>query len=175
MSRARVAVLKVISKQLSVTTAAAKYGYSRQHLHRLVARYRAGGLEAVEARSRRPRSNPRATEDKVRDFIIKTRLELTAAAGTPTLSALPGTRNRPGCTSRRPRPSAGSCTPPAWYRASRSAAGCRPMSWPDIARPPDSKDSAIARLPARTLSGKYGPCLHGQKCSQNRTGTSSIS
>src|SRR6516164_6602251 len=119
MSRARVAVLKVISKQLSVTTAAAKYGYFRQHLHRLVARYRAGGLEAVEARSRRPRSNPRATEDKVRDFIIKTRLELTAAAGTPTLSALPGTRNRPGCTSRRPRPSAGSCTPPAWYRASR--------------------------------------------------------
>ena len=89
MSRARVAVLKVISKQLSVTTAAAEYGYSRQHLHRLVARYRAGGLEAVEARSRRPRSNPRATEDKVRDFIIKTRLELTAAgwdAGPVTIA-----------------------------------------------------------------------------------------
>ena len=89
MSRARVAVLKVISKQLSVTTAAAKYGYSRQHLHRLVARYKAGGLEAVEARSRRPRSNPRATEDKVRDFIIKTRLELTAAgwdAGPVTIA-----------------------------------------------------------------------------------------
>ena len=50
MSRARVAVLKVISKQLSVTAAAAKYGYSGQHLHRLVARYKAGGLDAVEAR-----------------------------------------------------------------------------------------------------------------------------
>jgi len=44
MSRARVAVLKVISKQLSVTAAAAEYGYSRQHLHGLVARYRVGGL-----------------------------------------------------------------------------------------------------------------------------------
>ena len=89
MSRARVAVLKVISKELSVTAAAAQYGYSRQHLHRLVARYQAGGLDAVEPRSRRPRSNPHATEDKVRDFIIKTRLELTAAgwnAGPVTIA-----------------------------------------------------------------------------------------
>ena len=89
MSRARVAVLKVISKQLSITAAAAEYGYSRQHLHRLVARYKAGGLDAVEARSRGPRSNPRATEDKVRDFIIKTRPELTAAgwdAGPVTIA-----------------------------------------------------------------------------------------
>src|SRR5690625_4398330 len=37
MSRARVAVLKVISTELSVTAAAAEYGYSRQHLHRLLA------------------------------------------------------------------------------------------------------------------------------------------
>src|SRR5215470_13951499 len=89
MSRARVAVLKVIGKQLSVTDAAAQYGYSRQHLHRLVARYKAGGLDAVEPRSRRPKSNPQATEDKVRDFIIRTRLELTAAgwdAGPVTIA-----------------------------------------------------------------------------------------
>jgi transposase len=79
MSRARVAVLKVISREMSVTAAAAEYGYSRQHLHRLVARYKVGGLEAVEPRSRRPLSSPRATEDKVRDFIVRTRLELTAA------------------------------------------------------------------------------------------------
>ena len=78
MSRARVAVLKVISKELSVTDSAAQYGYSRQHLHRLVARYREGGLDAVEPRSRKPLSNPQATEGKVCDFIVKTRLELTA-------------------------------------------------------------------------------------------------
>src|SRR5215472_5315097 len=89
MSRARVAVLKVISRQLSVTAAAPEYGYSRRHLHRLVARYQAGGLEAAGARSRRPRSNPRATGDKVRDLVIKTRLELTAAgwdAGPVTIA-----------------------------------------------------------------------------------------
>ena len=89
MSRARVAVLKVISREMSVTAAAAEYGYSRQHLHRLVARYKAGGLEAVEPRSRRPLSSPRATEDKVRDFIVRTRLELTAAgwdAGPVTIA-----------------------------------------------------------------------------------------
>jgi hypothetical protein len=78
MSKARVAVLKVISKELSVTDAAAQYGYSRQHLHRLIARYRAGGLDAVEPQSRRPLSCPQATEDKVREFIVRTRLELTA-------------------------------------------------------------------------------------------------
>ena len=36
MSKARVAVLKVVTKELTVT-AAAQYGYSRQHLHRLLA------------------------------------------------------------------------------------------------------------------------------------------
>jgi transposase InsO family protein len=89
MSKARVAVLKVISKQLSVTAAAAEDGYSRQHLHRLVARYEAGGLDAVEPRSRRPLSSPQATGDKVREFIVRTRLELTAAgwdAGPVTIA-----------------------------------------------------------------------------------------
>ena len=48
MSRTRVAVLQVVSKQLSVTEAAAEYGLSRRHLHRLLARYREGGLDALE-------------------------------------------------------------------------------------------------------------------------------
>jgi transposase InsO family protein len=71
------AVLKVVAKELSVTAAAAQYGFSRQHLHRLLARYRADGLDAVEPRSRRPRSNPAATSDAVRARIIELRLELT--------------------------------------------------------------------------------------------------
>jgi transposase InsO family protein len=77
MSQARVAVLKVITKELTVTAAAAKYGYSRQHLHRLLARYREGGLDAVDPRSRRPRSNPAATSPQVRDRIIELRLQLS--------------------------------------------------------------------------------------------------
>ena len=76
MSRARVAVLQVITQQKSVTAAAAEHGYSRQHLHRLLARYRDGGLDAVEPRSRRPRSNARATPQQARDRIIELRLQL---------------------------------------------------------------------------------------------------
>jgi transposase InsO family protein len=77
MSKARVAVLKVVTKELSVTAAAAQYGYSRQHLHRLLARYKAGGLEAVDPRSRRPRSNSAATPQALRERIVDLRLQLT--------------------------------------------------------------------------------------------------
>ena len=49
MSKHRVAVLKVVSKQLSITAAAAEYGMSRQHLHRLLRRYRDGGLGRTRA------------------------------------------------------------------------------------------------------------------------------
>src|SRR6478609_6734740 len=60
MSKARVVVLEVISGHLSVTGAARVYGLSRQHIYRLLKRYREGGLEAVDPRSRRPASNPHA-------------------------------------------------------------------------------------------------------------------
>ena len=78
MSKARVAVLKVVTKELTVTAAAAKYGYSRRHLHRLLARYHQGGLEALEPCTRRPRTNPAATPEPVRDRTIALRLQLTA-------------------------------------------------------------------------------------------------
>jgi transposase InsO family protein len=77
MSRARVAVLSVITKQMSVTAAAAEYGYSRRQLHRLLARYRDEGLDAVEPRSRRPQSNSAATPAEVCDRIVELRLQLT--------------------------------------------------------------------------------------------------
>ena len=76
MSKARVAVMKIVSKQLTVTAAAAEYGFSRRHLHRLLARYRDGGLDAVEPRSRAPHSSPQATTDQVRDRILQLRREL---------------------------------------------------------------------------------------------------
>jgi transposase InsO family protein len=78
MSQARVAVLQIVSKQLSVTEAAASYGFSRRHLHRLLARYRDGGLDALEPRSRRPRSNPAATPERVRARVVELRGELAA-------------------------------------------------------------------------------------------------
>jgi predicted RNase H-like HicB family nuclease len=66
MSRARVAALKVDSGQLSVTAAAAECGFSCRHLHRLLVRYREGGLEALEPRSRAPRTNPAQTSAEIR-------------------------------------------------------------------------------------------------------------
>jgi transposase InsO family protein len=78
MSKHRVAVLKVVSKQLSVTAAAAEYGISRQHLQRLLRRCRDGGLEAVEPRSRRPWTSPGRTPDVVSARIVALRTELTA-------------------------------------------------------------------------------------------------
>ena len=78
MSRARVAVLHIVSKQLTVTAAAAEYGISRRHLHRLLARYQEGGLDALEPRSRRPKTTPIATPETVRQRVIELRGQLTA-------------------------------------------------------------------------------------------------
>ncbi|MBV8786251.1 MAG: IS481 family transposase [Mycobacterium sp.] len=78
MSKARAVVLEVVSGELSVTAAARAYGLSRQHVHRLLKRYRDGGLEAVEPRSRRPASNPRAVADEVITAIVRLREQLTA-------------------------------------------------------------------------------------------------
>src|SRR5438067_5136480 len=78
MSRARVAVLQIVSKQLSVTAAAAEYPISRRHLHRLLGRYREGGLDALQPRSRRPLSNSAATPPAIRERVLELRSRLTA-------------------------------------------------------------------------------------------------
>ena len=89
MSKHRVAVLKVVSSQSSVTAAAAEYRISRGHLHRLLRRYREGGLDDLEPRSRRPRTSPHRTTDAARDRIVALRTELTAGgldAGPATIA-----------------------------------------------------------------------------------------
>jgi transposase InsO family protein len=78
MSKARVVVLEVVSGHLSVSAAARAYGMSRQHIYRLLSRYRQGGLEAVDPRSRRPASNPRAVSDEVIAAIVVLREHLVA-------------------------------------------------------------------------------------------------
>jgi len=78
MSKARVVVLEVISNRLSVTEAARVYGLSRQHIYRLLSRYHQGGLDAVDPRSRRPASNPRAVSDDVIAAVVLTRKQLVA-------------------------------------------------------------------------------------------------
>jgi len=78
MSKARVVVLEVVSGHLTVSAAARAYGLSRQHVHRLLRRYREGGLQAVDPRSRRPASNPRAVADEVIVAIVTLREQLIA-------------------------------------------------------------------------------------------------
>ena len=117
MSKHRVVVLKVVAKQLTVAEAAAEYGISRRQLHRLLARYRQDGLEAVEPRSRRPHSNPAATADTVRDRIIELRQGLTGNgldAGPVTIAWHLEQENLPApstSTIRRILHSAGLVTP----------------------------------------------------------------
>ena len=76
MSKHRVVVLKIVAKQLTVTEAAEQYGISRRHLHRLLARFHADGIDAVDPRTRRPKTNPRATGTDVVDRIRQLRGEL---------------------------------------------------------------------------------------------------
>jgi transposase InsO family protein len=78
MSRARVAVLRVVSKELTVGQSAAEYGFSRRQLFRLLAAYREGGLPALEPRSRAPKTNPVQTPPEVRLRVIELRVRLVA-------------------------------------------------------------------------------------------------
>ena len=65
-------VLHVISGQLMRHRCSQDLRVSRaSYLHRLLKRYREGGLEAVDARSRRPASNPRAVSDEVIIAIVR--------------------------------------------------------------------------------------------------------
>jgi transposase InsO family protein len=117
MSRARVAVLQIVSKQLPVTAAAAESGISRRHLQRLLARYREGGLDALEPRSRRPKTTPIATPVEVRGRVVELRAQLSADgldAGPETIRwhlGREGLRAPSTSTIRRILPAAGLITP----------------------------------------------------------------
>ena len=117
MSKHQVAVSKVVSGKLSVTAAAASCGISRGYLHRLLARYREGGLDAVEPRSRRPRASPQRTSDAVRSRIVALRRELVAGgldAGPATIAwhlEQEGLGSRSTSTIRRILHTAGLVTP----------------------------------------------------------------
>ena len=127
MSKHRVAVLKVVSGQLSVTAAAAECRISRRHLHRLLRRYREDGLDGLEPRSRRPRTSPHG--DARRGARADRRppdRSSPPGASTPGPPPSPGTSGARACRSRRPRPSGGSSTPRASSCPSRTSARAAP-------------------------------------------------
>jgi transposase InsO family protein len=88
-SKSQVIVLTLIHERLTPTQAAQRFGVSRQWVHRLLLRYKAGGLEALEAGSRAPHSNSRALNEAMRLRICSLRKELGAKgldAGASSIS-----------------------------------------------------------------------------------------
>jgi len=89
VSKNRVIVEAVLAGQ-SHGAVARQYGVSKVWVGKLVARWRAGGWDAVAKQSTRPRSNPNATSEEVVAAIIALRQQLAAAgldAGPQTLAA----------------------------------------------------------------------------------------
>lgn len=77
-SKSQVIILSLLHEGLSPTQAALRFGVSRRYIHYLLVLYKAGGLEALEPRSRRPHRNPRALTLELRNEIIRLRTDLSA-------------------------------------------------------------------------------------------------
>ncbi|MEO9180938.1 MAG: helix-turn-helix domain-containing protein, partial [Acidimicrobiales bacterium] len=67
------AVLGVIRDGFTVTEVAQKFGVSRQSVHAWMKRYEAGGLEALNEQSRRPRVSPAQIDGQVESRILELR------------------------------------------------------------------------------------------------------
>lgn len=107
----RLIVACVVETGRSAQDVATQFKVSRQWVHILVARYRAGGWEAVQPQSTRPHSSPRSVEPQLRNRIIALRKSLDEQgldAGAATISwhlerqGLPSQKKntpvrRPGC------------------------------------------------------------------------------
>jgi transposase InsO family protein len=90
MSKQRVIVEAVLAGK-SQREVARLYGLSQPRVSQLVGAWRAGGWEALEPRSRRPRSNPNATAPEVVEEILALRAELVADgcdAGPHSIAAI---------------------------------------------------------------------------------------
>jgi transposase InsO family protein len=89
MDLGRFLVEAVVVSGASPNQLARSHPISRSWLFRLLARYRQGGLAAVESRSRRPKSSPTRTSAQVQHAIVELRQELVALgvdAGAQTIA-----------------------------------------------------------------------------------------
>lgn len=73
----RTIVLAVIEGGLSPAQAAERSGVSKRWVYTLLTRYRSGGLEATDPRSRRPNTNPNATPPETVKTVLALRESLT--------------------------------------------------------------------------------------------------
>jgi transposase InsO family protein len=89
MNLGRFLVEAVIVSGASPTELARSHPISRSWLFRLLARYKEGGYEALEPRSRRPKSCPSRTAPEIQQAIVDLRRELTDSgldAGAQTIA-----------------------------------------------------------------------------------------
>jgi transposase InsO family protein len=77
MAMARYVVDAVLLEGRSAREVARAHGISRSWIYELIGRFRAGGYEALEPRSQRPRSCPHETPPQVVREIVRLRAELT--------------------------------------------------------------------------------------------------
>ena len=76
MAKARYLVEAHLVEGRSVSELAAAHGVHRSWIYKLLARYRQGGYEALEPRSRAPRSNPNRTPEGVVRAVVSLREQL---------------------------------------------------------------------------------------------------
>ena len=89
MDLGRFLVEAVVVSGASPTELARSHPISRSWLFRLLARYKEGGYEALEPRSRRPKSCPSRTAPEIQQAIVDLRRELTDSgldAGAQTIA-----------------------------------------------------------------------------------------
>jgi transposase InsO family protein len=88
VSKAKLVITAVVVEGRGQSEVAAVYGVSKGWVSKLIARWRAEGEAAFAARSRRPRSSPKATDPATVDLVLQLRKTLTEAgldAGADTL------------------------------------------------------------------------------------------
>jgi transposase InsO family protein len=89
VDKARYLIEAHVLEGRSVSELAAAHGVHRSWIYKLLARYRAGGYEALEPRSRRPRSCGHGTPPQVVEAIVELRTELRSQghdAGAETIA-----------------------------------------------------------------------------------------
>jgi transposase InsO family protein len=88
MSKARLVITAVVVEGRSQSEAAAAYGVSKGWVSKLMARYRAEGEAAFQARSKAPRTSPGATPPETVQLVLELRKKLSGAgldAGADTI------------------------------------------------------------------------------------------
>jgi transposase InsO family protein len=76
VAKARYLVEAHVLEGRSVSELAAAHGVHRSWIYKLLARYRAGGYEALEPRSKAPRSNPNRAPEEVVRAVVSLRAQL---------------------------------------------------------------------------------------------------